>query len=331
MKRVAIIGTGLAGLSLAHRLQQRKVSNVDISLFEKSRGVGGRLATRRAEPYAFDHGAQYFTARQPSFCEFLQPLIDVGMVARWSTRCIKFDYNRRLGYQDWSQDEPRYVATPTMSALCKHLAVGFDVRLNTRITAIARPGDWQLLDQNGHTHEGFDWVILAIPSPQAVNLLPPHFQHYRCVARVTMFACFSLMLGFDQPLVLDFDAARVVNADLSWIAVNNHKPSRAGAFSLIAHSSHHFASQHLDDDKEQLIETLCETTTSILGYDVRRAEHQSIHRWLYANTEARDPLPILLDTAKNLAVCGDWCHGGRVEGAFLSARQLADALIDSGL
>jgi predicted NAD/FAD-dependent oxidoreductase len=74
MKRIAIIGAGLSGLVLARRLGDI----AQVTIFEKFRSVGGRMATRYAHDYEFDHGAQFFTARTLEFREFLQPLVDDG-------------------------------------------------------------------------------------------------------------------------------------------------------------------------------------------------------------------------------------------------------------
>ena len=92
MKKIAIIGAGLSGFSAAHLLKYC----ADITLFEKARGVSGRMSTRRAEPYVFDHGAQYFTARTKPFQDFIQPLLDQGIIERWDARYVKFRGNQIL-------------------------------------------------------------------------------------------------------------------------------------------------------------------------------------------------------------------------------------------
>ena len=72
MKRIAIIGAGLAGLTCGKALQQ---AGHDVVIFEKSRGIGGRLATRRAEPFYFDHGVAAFTASDDAFQGFVNQLL----------------------------------------------------------------------------------------------------------------------------------------------------------------------------------------------------------------------------------------------------------------
>ena len=97
--RVAIIGAGIAGLACARRLHD---AGIEATLFDKSRGLGGRLATRRADTgtpgVAFDHGATHFTARSEGFTRLLAAWEKAGLAARWPA----------AGADSW-------VGTPTMT------------------------------------------------------------------------------------------------------------------------------------------------------------------------------------------------------------------------
>ena len=105
MVKIAIIGSGLAGISTALLLKDQ----ADITLFEKARGVSGRMSTRMADPYLFDHGAQYFTVRTDAFRSFVHPLLDAGVIARWNANYVELDRNKIMKYIDWANEEPRYV------------------------------------------------------------------------------------------------------------------------------------------------------------------------------------------------------------------------------
>jgi renalase len=319
MKQIAIIGAGIAGLRAAHLLQPY----AHVTLFEKARGVGGRMSTRRAEPYAFNHGAQYFTARSDTFQQFLAPLIARGLIARWNARCVTYDGTSLVAEEDWASAPPRYVALPGMNQLAKHMAQGLDVQLCTQIARMAHRNGWHLYDDSD-THLGtFDWVIVTAPAPQAAALLPNDFAHYDAVRNIQMRACFALMLGFKTPLPVAFDAARLRNSDLSWIAAHARTPDRAGPFTLVAHASAAYAEAHIDDDRDAVTQHLCDVLRHTIGHDINHATYATVHGWRYANTASRTPLPPLLDNQRQLAACGDWCEGGRVEGAFTSATHIA--------
>ena len=54
MGKVAIIGGGISGIMLSYRLKQKGFGS---TIFEKSRGVGGRMATKRWKEKSYDHAA----------------------------------------------------------------------------------------------------------------------------------------------------------------------------------------------------------------------------------------------------------------------------------
>jgi renalase len=328
MIKIAVIGAGLSGLTFAHLLQDY----ADITLFEKARGVGGRMSTRRADPYFFDHGAQYFTAGTKRFQDFIQTLIAKGIIERWNARYVKFRGNQIIEKRKWLDEEPRYVGVPGMSHIAKFLAQGLNIHCNKRIVSINNQGSWQLTDEEGQQSEGFDWVICTAPSPQAVDLLPDSFKYHADIQAIKMRACFSLMLGFEQNITLDFEAAHVTDSDLSWIAVNSHKPQRPDLFTLMIHSSEDYAEAHIDDDRDQVIKHLINETSHIIGQDVSQANYKNIHGWRYANNaDKKQKSSVFIDQDLKLAACGDWCLGGRVEGAFTSAYNLTKYIKENRL
>lgn len=326
MKKIAVIGAGLSGLVFADLLKDL----VEITIFEKSRGVGGRISTRRSGSYEFDHGAQYFTVRTKEFQNFIEPLMHYKIIDRWNARYVKFDGNKIIERKDWKDHEPRYVGITGMNKIAKYLSAGIDVKLNTRITSIEHSIKWHLTDETGNTYGDFDWIISTAPSPQSCDILPKDFKYYQEIKSLKMSPCIALMLGFSSHLNLDFDAAHVTNSDLSWIAINNAKPGRSSNFTLMAHSSEDYAEKYIDDDKGFVMDHLISEASKIIGYDISRADYKNIHAWRYANNynnyQINQKHDVFLDANTKLAVCGDWCVGGRVEGAFESAYNLANKM-----
>ena len=323
MPSVAIIGAGLAGLTAAHYLKD----HAQVTVFEKARGVSGRMSTRRAEPYFFDHGAQYFTARLARFRAFLQPLIAAGIIAPWHARFVEIEHNQIIRRRQWDDEYPHYVGVPGMNAVAKSLAAELDIRVATRVGGITRSaGSWLLQDEEGQRLGEYDWVISAIPAEQAAVLLPDSLDFHAQIQQTKASACFSLMLGFAEPLTLDFDAAMIRQHELSWISVNNAKPKRAPAFSLLVHSDNQWADQHVDDDREQVRQFLMTRLSDLLDQDVSAAAHQVMHAWRYANIGKQAGDDYFLDAEQHLGVCGDWLVQGRVEAAFQSASGLAEAI-----
>ncbi len=321
MTNIAIIGAGLSGLVLANRLKDR----ADVTVFEKSRGVSGRMSTRYADAYEFDHGAQYFTARSKAFQRFLAPFIEQGVVAEWSPKTLTLCKGENPYKRDWF--EPHYVAVPRMNSLCKKLSENIDVRVQTEISQLSRAAEgWVLETKSGEALNGYDWVISSAPAEQAARLLPPDFSGHSSLSAVKMTGCFSLMLGFAEPLALKFDAAVVKDSPIGWIAVNSSKPGRSAAQSLMIQTTNAWAEEHLEAETTAVQRQLTAEASALLEMNVSSADYASLHRWRYAGVETALEQDFLLDDANQLAACGDWCLSGRVESAFLSADALATAL-----
>ena len=307
MMRIAIIGAGLSGLTAANNLK----NHAEITIFEKARGVGGRMSNRRAEPYFFDHGAQYFSAQTDEFKAFIAPMITNGIMKSWNARFAEIEGRTIIRERRWNDDYPHYVGVPNMSSIAKHLSDGMNLKLGTRVQSISKQlNKWSLTDDQGRSLGEYDWVISAIPAEQAAGLLPSSLPLYPDVSLIKMEGCFSMMLGFDQALPLEFDSALVRGEDISWISVNSSKSDRKGGFCLLVHSTNSWADAHRDDDREEVMHYLCLQTSLVIGHDVSKADHTHF-----------------IDTNENIGVCGDWCIQGRVEAAFTSGFDLGKRIL----
>lgn len=323
MTHIAIIGAGLSGLTTANMLKQ----HAKVTVFEKSLGAGGRMATRHAGDFNFDHGAQFFKATQPEFQAFTQKLLTQGIIKRWDARFVELARQKITSARVWDKTNPHYVGTPGMSTIGKHLAQGLEIRYGVRAAKLNRRNGWEILDEQGATLGQYDWVISAVPAAQAVTILPESFRYYSKLTAVKMLGCFSLMLGFEEPIPLEFDAAVVKDADISWISVNSVKPDRSGKFCILAHSSNEWAEAHIEDDKAQIMEYLCHELSTVIGFTVNSAIHKDLQRWRYANIEKQGLKQVLLDEKLQLAACGDWAIQGRVEAAFKSGFEVASRIL----
>ena len=318
---IAIIGAGLSGLSLASGLKDY----ASVTIFEKARGVGGRMSTRYADNFQFDHGAQFFTARSKSFQRFLKPFIEQDIVQEWRPKVVTLEHGYKPYKHDWF--EPHYIASPKMNMLCKLLADEHNVRLKTQIIQLSQDSDdWFLTDINNVRHGPFDWVISSAPAPQTKALLPQKFPGYDSFFNTKMQGCYSLMLGFSEDLKLNWNAAKVKNSPIEWMAVDSSKPSRDSDYSLLVQTSNEWAESHIEDDQDHIRVILLGEVERLLERSIRNAVYTSLHRWCYANTSVDEDLEnngYFIDQKLKLAACGDWCVEGHVESAFLSARSLA--------
>jgi hypothetical protein len=319
---IAIIGAGLAGLTLGRRLAPL----AKVTLFEKSRGLGGRMANRRRGGYALDHGAQYFTARSEGFRAVVTEALAAGRLATWPeavpTLGRSGDYT-----PDLRAGEIRYVGTPGMTGLANHLASGLNIRKEATVSAPTNEdGRWRLRDTDQGDLGLFDLVLSTAPAPQTALLMPSDFAGHPALARTRMSGCFTLMIGLDTDPGLGFEAARIDTDILSFIAVDTSKPGRSGKPAIVVHSRNDWAERNMETDKDAVRTAMLAALADRTGRDFSDAPWLDLHRWRFANVEDPAGVPFLFDPDLGLGACGDWCIGNRVEAAFESASGLADAL-----
>lgn len=323
MKKIAVIGAGLAGLVVARELSHRS----EVMVFEKSRGVGGRIATRYAGDYEFDHGAQFFTAQSPEFKAFLQPLIERDIVANWRARFAELKRSEIVAKRQWNDDYPHYVGTPRMNAIGKSLARDLDVQLQTTVARLERSQrHWMLFDDAGTELGQFDWVVITAPAPQTAALVPESSSIRALGEAARMQACCAVMLAFERQIELPFDAALVRDADISWVSVNSSKPGRTNGDCLVIHSTNAWADAHIDVRDEAVLSHLLTECSEVLGIEAATATFCGMHRWRYANIGQRSGPGCGIDAELQLAACGDWFIRGRVEAAYTSAVALIEDL-----
>ncbi len=321
--RIAIIGAGLAGISAARTLTAKGHSVV---LYDKSRGSGGRMSSKRTELGELDMGAQYFTARDPRFRLELQRWLDAGWAAVWSPRMYRFDGG---GLAVSPDAQHRYVGSPRMTALSRHLLEGLDLRSGVRIVELQR-GDaqrWSLLDDGGQIYGPFDRVLVATPAPQAIPLLQASAHLAQAAGQVRVAPCWTVALSFTQALPTEVEACFVRHGPLDWISRHLSKPGRSGADSWIIQSSADWAAQHETTDANEVTRRLTDAFAQVLGLELPEADQGIAHRWLYARSVEPYAWGALAAPELGLYVCGDWCLSGRIEGAWLSGRQAANSVV----
>jgi predicted NAD/FAD-dependent oxidoreductase len=321
--RIAVIGAGLSGLTLAHAL----ADTAQVHVFEKSRGVGGRMSTRYADPFYFDHGAQFFTARSKAFQAFLNPFIAQGAVAEWKGKVIAFEPGKKPDKSMWF--EPHFVGTPNMNSLCKALAEGKAIALNTEVDALSEKQNdgWHLVDKAGNALGCFDWVVSTAPPPQTVKLFGRHLPAHNFLQQVKLEGCYALMIGFNTPWDKQWIAAKIRDNPLQWVAVNSSKPGRnRDVTSLVVHSRNDWAEAHMDDDMAAAQTFLVQQFESVTGIGCGGAEYLSTHRWRYAIASTPHDGTFYYDNALSLASTGDWVKASRIEDAWNAAIALADKL-----
>jgi predicted NAD/FAD-dependent oxidoreductase len=304
--RIGIVGAGMAGLSCATLLA---AAGYRVVLFDKGRGPGGRMATRRVATelgeVVFDHGAQYLTARGPDFVTQVERWRDAGHVARWPA----------AGADAW-------VGTPAMNAPIRDLAAAQDVHWHRRVDRIARTDRGWRFHGDDIDAAPFDVAIVAVPAEQVAPLVRAHRPDWAAQAQATPSdPCWTVMAAYRDHLTVGPD--RLTDRGILASAVRNAaKPDRADIEAWVLQADANWSAAHIEDDPESVQQALLAAFAAETGCDLPAPLATSVHRWRYAKS-GRLGRDALWDDALHLGVCGDWLIGARIEAAWQSGRRLA--------
>ncbi|MBN1476851.1 FAD-dependent oxidoreductase [Candidatus Sumerlaeota bacterium] len=322
VETVLVVGAGIAGLMAARRLRERGIT---VTVVDKARGVGGRLATRRFGGGVYDHGAQFVTVESEDFRERMAPWIERGVLLEWSRGFMGSDGS-------FPNDRfPRLRGRSGMTALPKALAEGLDVRLNTQVQRVSWRGHFWEARTTGDEELVADALILTAPVPQALALIDagnfevPAATRHRLDA-ITYDPCLAVMARIAGPSRLPRPGAiELAGEPLAWIADNHRKGISPGAHAVTIHAGPQFSRDRWDESDEAISSEILATAAPWLGAEVRESQ---LKRWRYAQaTRPSDAPCCVVHPHPPLVLAGDGFSGGGVERAALSGESAANAAV----
>ncbi len=328
MHDVIVVGAGIAGLICAQRLQR---SGYRVVVIDKSRGLGGRLATRRAEvnnqSIRFNHGVQYITAETDGFHRFLRNLSNQSVLQEWARALHCLDATG-LYLEPVDAQKVRYVAEPGISAIAKHIAQDLECVLDSRITQLQHSENgWRVQAEAGQPWTA-PALVLALPAPQIVPLmstvLPDEHSLLQLVQSVEYAPSLAVMAAYTQPVAPEWKGIKwLADPQIAWLAAHQGSESLT---TVVLHTTADFAQAHLDEQPELSVgEALLRRAAEALEPWLAEPVFVQLHRWRYAfPIEAVGSSSVSTTLGASLLACaGDWCAGNRVESAYLSGEATA--------
>jgi len=307
----------MAGLSCASMLQ---AMGLPVSVFEKSRGLGGRLSTRRGDGWQCDHGAPGFEAKSGDFRDQLDRWQAAGAAQPWKSA------GQYTSTTAKHANPHSFVGTPRMNSPARLLASTLNVRRNARVDEIRQMGShWQIrLEDQAWLESPWSAIVIAVPAPQAATLLRGVAPGLAKLAdEVPMTPCWSVIAQSDGPAEVLSGLTLAPGSAIETALCDRAKPARTGKNCWLLQATVEWSEKYLEAKSNWVCERLVDDFQQFSGIKVRSA---GAHRWRYA----RAPAPALIgsywDGELHIGLCGDWLCQGSVEGAWRSGRQLAARL-----
>lgn len=319
-----VVGAGISGLLAARELQDAGWRAV---VLDKSRGIGGRMATRRLGEACFDHGAQFFTVRDERFGKLNEGWLDESASVEWSRGFAV------PGGEPSQDGHPRYRGVGGMTSIPKHLARGLDVRTGERVAEVnPRNGGWYIACESGLREHGGS-LLLTAPAPQSLALaesgnFAPSDEVREQLGTVSYGPCLALMAILEGPsAVPEPGGVQIKSEPLDWVGDNQQK-GISSVPAVTVHAGPEWSRAHFDDAEEEVTASLLSLAGRWLG---SRVVETSLARWRYSWVNNPHPEPYLLaQEDPPLVFCGDAFGQPKVEGAALSGLAAADALLGRG-
>ncbi|MCB0036075.1 MAG: FAD-dependent oxidoreductase [Anaerolineales bacterium] len=320
MTSCLIIGAGLAGLTAAQSLQ---ANGFEVTVLDKGRGVGGRMATRRFDGGRVDHGAQFFTVRSDAFRSYVNQWLEQGVAQEWSR-----------GFPPHNNDDghPRYCGAEGMTTIAKYLARGLAVHTHTEVSQIEQSErHWQATTAAGQTFTA-DSLIMTAPVPQSLTLLeagqvllPP--QDQQALEAVTYNPCFAVLLTLNgESQIPEPGAVQIDGHPMRWIGDNKMKGISART-AVTIHASAEFTHAHFEAERTLVAQKLIDAAHEQGWFDKALVREVQVQRWRYAQPIIYYPERcLLIKEPLPLVFAGDAFQEAKVEGAVLSGLTAAQEL-----
>lgn len=334
---IGIVGAGLSGLT-AGRILAR--AGHEVTVFEKSRGYGGRMATRYAgsrDTAHMDHGLPYFGVQSSEFRAFTNELLDEGLIQKWGTKFAAYDGEKFMKSSPNLPADEIYTSTKGMNEIGRYLSRWVDIQTETKVGGLTYFGtnrskkrSWMINLTSSKTFEA-DAVILALPAPQAYGILAMTrdetntLKIIRQIDEVNYRPAYSLMAGYGSQQAPEWQGVFCKNSPIDFISNETHKRDSQEC-SLVINASESFTREHRNSDEETIVNKLLDELAKITGGWAAVPEWNQLHFWRYSEPEKiiDSPFLELEDKDAPLALVGDYLGGADLDHTYRTGYLLAN-------
>lgn len=297
--KIAILGAGFSG---CHIYSLLKKDGHDVTIFEKSRGVGGRCSTKYIDDKLIDHGTPFFQTQERTFNVFCEE---------------KEKQNILIKNGDC------YYPKHGMNKLCSSLINDLDLIKNTKINAVnKRDSMWILTDENAQKYGNFDNLIITIPAPQVLQMeINLDSAIYKKLNQVK-YDSIATLIVYSYTLQNLMNAKLLIDTSFKKIVDNSSKYTYQTFSSYVIHLNENISNENNFISKQDIEKFICEKVFDTSGINLKDDFHTIPHLWKYALVSKSLNQDYIYDSSLGLGICGDYFNGNNLNGAYLSSKRL---------
>jgi len=289
-KNIAIIGAGLSGAILYNNLKKK---NYNVTIFEKSRGAGGRCSTRYIKDLKIDHGTSTFQVQDESFENFCDDQVRSQLLIK---------------------AEDGYKGTNGLNKMVSSLISYEDLQTRTKlIKAYKNDSRWVLEDENKNLYGGFDTLLCTIPATQVLDLQIENIKSIQSKLQNVTYDAVATLITYGATLEKEQIQQLQKNSFFRKISVQND----GIVFHVIAQISNKL------DSKEEVQNIIVHEIKTTIGVDILATMNVIPHLWRYGFVLNSLDTNYIYDKELRFGLCGDYFQGDNLEASFLSSSSLA--------
>ena len=311
-----VIGGGITGLITATILQRK---GIEVTVLDKGRGIGGRLATRRvdrgeATEGVFDYGTQYFSIEHTQLQPWIDDWLQQGVIKEWFRNDSKIRYRGVNGTRE----------------IAKYLARDLNVHTSSKVVKVSYDGQWLVEVEGNRSYHG-DVLVMTPPVPQSLALLdtseialPSDIRS--SLEQISYYSCIAVLASLEKHSNIPAPGGMALEDEsLIWIA-DNYQKGISTSHAVTLHATPKFSETHWDSDNAEIADKLLNAASKYLNSTVTKYQ---VHRWRYSLPKTFYSEPCLTLPELSLVMAGDAFVAPKIAGAMLSGRGAGEAIVAS--
>ena len=304
--KIIILGAGISGIACALSLHE----NFDVQIFEKSKGVGGRLCAKNTREGLFHYGAQYCTAQSSAFQNFLIE----NDAEYFSGSSFDLKTNSCIHTQNF------FVGVNGMHSLLKNYNKILNMHFNHRVIRVDEKK--KLVHFESGDTESYDLIISSLPLPQAQEIFETEIAH-----DATFDPCISMGMIFDGQTNNEHNAYKNINQDISWLSSSKFYNAQNNETWVLQFSPQ--TSLEMFDYSNKSLEARCDDAVKDIIEGKYTIIHCGIFKWKFALCKKSNLEKKFISISDDAFAIGDWNISPRIESAYISGKELGKFLTET--